>query len=178
MPHSFQTVCRCLQQYSYPKLFQLTHEKCTESSRFTSDFEHLASSHISQTSMGCRRILAYIVTPLPNITKVLFNKNIKILLCTGSRKQSHSEPTFELVISQGANAVLAYSYCLPSQPRSSPAILLFLAVLCTMVYLGGFVPYLLLLCVKANSEDVIFLDFNVLKYPLRQKRFGCITSSS
>lgn len=87
LTHSFQSVCRCLQQYSYLKLFQLAHEKCTESSRFTSDFEHLASSHISHTSMCCRHILAYVVTPLPNITKVLFKKNRKNPPCTGSRKQ-------------------------------------------------------------------------------------------
>lgn len=57
-----------------------------------------------------------VVTPLPNITKVLFNKITP--LCTESH--THSETTFELVISQGANAVLAYSHRLPSQPRSSP----------------------------------------------------------
>lgn len=49
-------------------------------------FEHLASSHISQTSSCCRHILAYIVTPLTNITKVLFNKTSPPP-CTGSRKR-------------------------------------------------------------------------------------------
>lgn len=76
---SFRNICRCLRQYSYLKLFQLTYEKCTESSQLTSDSEHLASSHISQTSVCCRHILAYVVTPLPwpDITKVLFNKTEK-----------------------------------------------------------------------------------------------------
>lgn len=85
----------CL-QYSDPNQFRLSHEKRSESCWFTSGLlSVLASSSISQTSVCCRHILAYVVTPLPwpNLTKVLFNKNHffkKIPPFTSLRKQSHS----------------------------------------------------------------------------------------
>lgn len=74
------------------------------------------------------------------------------------------------MISQGANAVLAYSHRLPSQPRSSPAVLLFLNVLCfvnsTMVYFlwGICIMTTTAVCLKANSEDVIFWDLMCLNF--------------
>lgn len=67
MTRSFQAVCRRLRQYSFMRYKLNPHGS-------PAIFKHLASSHISQTSSCCRHILAYIVTPLTNITKVLFNK--------------------------------------------------------------------------------------------------------
>lgn len=104
--HSFQIVCRCPWQYSDLNQFHLSHEKRTESFRFTSGLlSILASSSISQTSVCCRHILAYVVTPLPwpNFTKVLFNNKKRTVFfkettpLTCLRSQSHRK-TFEFVI--------------------------------------------------------------------------------
>lgn len=127
--HSFQIVCRCPWQYSDLNQFHLSHEKRTESSRFTSGLlSILASSSISQTSVCCRHILAYVVTPLPwpNFTKVLFNNKKRTVFfkettpLTCLRSQSHRK-TFELVIF----FLTRCKCCTGLQPSSSITALLF-----------------------------------------------------
>lgn len=127
--------------------------------------------HFSETSMCCRHILAYIVTPLPNITKVLFKKKKteKNPLCTGSRKQSQRSNLWACDFAR-------CKYCTGLQPSSSITAQIFPSlVLNVLVFVNSTMVYFLwgiciitstAMCLKVNSEDVIFGVLNVLKFPL------------
>lgn len=171
--HSFQIVCRCPWQYSDLNQFHLSHEKRTESSRFTSGLlSILASSSISQTSVCCRHILAYVVTPLPwpNFTKVLFNNKKRTVFFKRNNPLNLFEititqlrKTFELVI-----FLTRCKCCTGLQPSSSITALLFPCKLFLFLIFCALLIALWGICVgidlatstgeslEANSKGLIF----------------------